>query len=85
MEHFDKSSNEYLSNGHFLINEEEFMSVYTFKNTHGLEPNSNKINGDEGQEIIASGVRYHSCTPDFGNFDKVFIYPINDLENYFNV
>ena len=85
MAHYSKDSSEYQSNGHYIIDGTEFMSVWTFKNNHGIQPNDWKSNGTEGQELIAEGVKVHSSTPDFGNFDKIYIYPVNDLEVYYGV
>lgn len=83
MAHFDKNSNEYIDNGHYNISNKEFMSIWTFKKNNRLTPNDNKINGSEGLELLSKGVANHTTTPDFGNFDKIFIYPVEDLEMYF--
>lgn len=85
MAHYSKENNEYRGNGHYVIDGVEFMSVWTFKNKHGIQPNDWKSNGNEGQELISQGGKVHSSTPDFGNFDKIYIYPVSDLEEYYGV
>ena len=85
MAHFDNTSNEYLSNGNYNLDGREFMSIYSFKKKHNLNPNNHSSNGTEGQELISNKVECHTCKPDFGNFDKVFIYPINELEKFYGI
>ncbi|MBK6833772.1 MAG: hypothetical protein IPG89_05630 [Bacteroidetes bacterium] len=85
MAHFDKNSNEYNGNGHYNVGGKEFMSIWTFKNKHKLTPNNNNVNGAEGQQLFDTKVEFHSCTPDFGGFASVFIYPVTELENYYGI
>lgn len=81
--HFDKDSKEYRGNGHYYINNEDWMSLWTYKKKNNIEPNTNSVNGDEGKALIANGVSIHSSKPDFGNFDKIYLYRIEDLKkNY---
>ena len=83
MAQFDKNSSEYLDNGHYNINGREFMSIWTYKKSNNIEPNNNNINGAEGQELMANGVEHYSSTPDFGGFSIIYIYPVEELENYY--
>jgi hypothetical protein len=85
MGQFDKNSEEYISNGHYRINGVDFMSVWTFKKKHGIEPNNNSANGSEGQELNKLGFNIHSSTPDFGGFSTIYIYPVEELEKYYGV
>ena len=43
---YSKESPEYIANGHYRINEVDFMSVYTFKKTHNMS--MKEKNPDEG-------------------------------------
>ena len=85
MEKFKKGDPEYIANGHYNIDGIHFMSIWTFKNKHGLEPNSNKVNGIQGIELTAKGVGTFDSIPDFGNFDSVLLYPVSSLEDYYDV
>lgn len=83
MAHFDKNSIEYLENGHYKIGGVEFMSIWTFKNRDLLTPNEYNINGTESKNLESNGVENHTCAPDIRNIDKVSIYPIEELEEYY--
>lgn len=85
MAHFDKNSNEYRGNGHYNVGGNDFMSVWTFKKKHNIEPNNNNANGSEGQELNKLGFNIHSSTPDFGGFSIIYIYPVEELEKYYGV
>lgn len=83
MTHFSKSSIEYIENGHYKIKGIDFMSIYTFKKRDLLEPNEYNINGTESKELVSLGTEHHTCTPDIHSIDKVFIFPVEDLEAYY--
>ncbi|MBX3164458.1 MAG: hypothetical protein KF900_08255 [Bacteroidetes bacterium] len=85
MKKFSKDSSEYIENGHYKINEVDFMSVWTFKNKYGIKPNDNTNNGTQGKELIQRGIEYHASTPDFGGFEEIYIYPVEALKNYYGV
>lgn len=85
MAHFDSNSKERIGNGHYRINGIDFMSVWTFKKKHNIEPNNNNANGSEGQELNKLGFNIHSSTPDFGGFSTIYIYPVEELEKYYGV
>lgn len=85
MAHFNKTSPEYRGNGHYEIAGVKFMSIWAFKKKHGITPNSSNVNGKEGQELAAKGGDIHDSTPDVGSFDKVFIYKVTSLEEYYGV
>lgn len=86
MEIFDKNSPEYVSNGYYRYRGEEFMSIWAFKKRYlGATENTNSINGSEGKQLIADGIPYHKSKPDFGNFEDIFIYPVNTLKLFYNL
>lgn len=85
MAHFDNNSPEYIDNGHYKINGIDYMSIWTFKRIHHIEPNNKELNGTDGQNLISNDIETHTSTPDFGNFDKIFIYPIHVLKNFYRV
>jgi hypothetical protein len=87
MAHFDKTSSEYKDNGHYEINGTEFMSIWTFKKTHKiLDPDRNKqreLNKNESLDIKAKYSSDHTTTPDFGEYNKINLYKVTDLEEYY--
>ena len=82
---YDKNSPEYLGNGHYKIEGHEFMSIWAFKTKHGIQPNNHKANGTEGKELGAKTKSFHHSKPDFGSFDNVFIYHLNELKKYYGI
>ena len=86
MTDFSKESPEYISNGHYLINGTDFMSVWTFKRKHsGTTENTTPINGDEGKELARTCSEVYSTKPDFGGFSEILIFPIKELKEHYNV
>jgi hypothetical protein len=85
MAKFNKESKEYVSNGHYKINGTDFMSIWTFKKKHNINPNDNNSNGSEGQELNNLCFNIHSSSPDFGGFSTIYIYPVEELESYYGV
>ena len=82
---YDKNSPEYISNGHYKIQGEEFMSIWTYKRLKGITPNTNKNNGSEGIKLLTEIDKpHHTCVPDIGNFDEVYLYPLSALEKFYN-
>jgi hypothetical protein len=85
MKQYKKGDPEYLSNGHFTINGTDYMSIWAFKKRYELHPNDNDANGDDGIKLSRSGIPAIDSEPDFGNFSSVLLYPVSELEAFFNV
>ena len=83
MAHYDKNSPEYLGNGHYKIDGNEFMSIWAFKKKHNIQPNNAQANGSEGKELTSKSPEVHSSSPDMGTFAKVYLYKVADLEEYY--
>lgn len=83
MEKLDKHSPEYISNGHYKIDGIDFMSVWTYKNKKGIEPNNTTSNSSAGLYLHAT-CESIPTKPDFGNFDVIYIFKKEDLDKYFN-
>jgi hypothetical protein len=80
---YSKESPEWIANGHYKIDGQDFMSVWTFKNTHNM---TMKIrNPNEGKELAAKCAIKHKTKPDFGSFEYIYVYPVNELEDYYGV
>ena len=80
---YSKESPEYKGNGHYIINDIEYMSVWTFKNKHDLPQKSQ--NPNEGKELSSISSDKLASKPDFGSFDSIYIYPVADLEDYYGI
>jgi len=85
MSKFTKGDSEYISNGHYSIEGTEYMSIWTFKKHNNIEPNFDKINGPEGIKLFDMGIKSYDSKPDFGNYDSVLLYPINELTAFYNI
>ena len=86
MTHYSKNDSEYRNNGHYQINDIDFMSIWTFKNKHNIQPNTNASNGEDAQALMAKGGIFHTSSPDFGNqFAKIYIFTVTSLNNYFGI
>ena len=82
---FSQNSDEYIENGYYVIEGVSYMSIWTFKNKNFLPNNYTKINGEEGKLLIANGVKYYPSIPDFGDFDEIFIYPVDELNKFYKI
>ena len=82
---YDKSRKEYVSNGHYKINGKDFMSIWTFKKVFGVNHNNTNVNGAEGKNLIAQGIKFFVSKPDFGGFNTIYIYPVCKLIHYYKI
>ena len=84
-----KDGPEYLNNGHYKIDGQDFMSVWTFKNTHKLFEKSKSL--EKSKNLIEGGELFTRCSvkykskPEIGNYDSVYIYPVSELEDYYGI
>jgi hypothetical protein len=84
MKQYQKGDLEYRSNGHYLVEGIEFMSVWTYKNSRGLANNLTSINGREAIELSSFCSKLISTKPDFGGFDNIYAYQVNELDTFYN-
>ncbi len=82
MNKLKKGDQEYVDNGHYKVDGEDFMSIWTYKNKKSIQPNDTDSNGKDGINMHAS---YESVPtiPDFGNFDPIYVFNVKDLDRYF--
>ena len=86
MAEFSEDNPEYINNGHYVIDSEDFMSFWTFKNNHsGASPNTTTINGNEGKQLIQQCSKVYSSKPDFGGFNEIFIFSVTELRKFYSV
>lgn len=83
---FNRESKEYIDNGHYRVDDIEFMSIWAFKNNNSLPNNITEINAEEALRLgNIEGVVIHTCVPDFGNFEIINIYPIDELKRFYKI
>jgi hypothetical protein len=84
MPKFNQKSPEYISNGHYRINGQEFMSVWTYKNKIGAPTaNTTPINGEEGKQLAQRCSIVHSSEPDFGAYKEILIFPVEEMRTFY--
>ncbi len=84
MKQFSQNDPEYKGNGHYIIDGIEYMSIWTYKKKKGHSNNSNSVNGEEGIQLTANGVETKRTKPDFGGFDNIYVYPVEELNKFYN-
>ena len=80
---YQKGDSEYISNGVYKIGINTYMSIWSYKNKHAIEPNTNDGNGIDSSELKADGVKSYKSKPDFGGFETVYIFPIYVLDKFY--
>lgn len=83
MKQYSKEDQEYISNGHYLIDGVEYMSIWTYKNKKSVGENSTQMNASEARTLASMGLKCISTKPDFGNFSQIYIYRVEDLDGYY--
>lgn len=78
-----KGDPEYISNGHFNVEGEDMMSIWTYKIKNGIKPNDHETNSSDST-MMASKYEYGDCVPDKGGFGTVHIFNVTDLNEYFS-
>lgn len=82
---YKKGDEEYSSNGHYIIDEVDWMTIDAFKQTFGInERNNPKANDEEGMVIYK---RYESLPskPDKGKIAEVYLYRTDDLAEFYAI
>jgi hypothetical protein len=81
---YKKGDPEYRSNGHYVIEGEDWMSIWTYKNKMGLGNNSTPVNGSEAKELLSMGKQTNNSVPDFGSFGNILLFKETDLNAYYD-
>ena len=78
-----KDSSEYRSNGHYQVDGEDWMSIWTYKKKNGLDFKDSDQNKSDGLNMTS---KYESIAskPDVGPFDEINIFKVADLTTYLN-
>lgn len=82
---FQQGDSEYIENGHYLIEELEYMSIWTYKCKHKVDSiNTSSVNGSEAIKLLNSNIANYHSKPDFGNFGSIRLYPVTELRRFYN-
>ncbi len=81
---YKKGDPEYISNGHYRIDGEDWMSIWTYKKKVGHSDNSTATNGREAKELLSLGKSTKNSEPDFGNYGTILLYRENDLNSFYD-
>jgi superfamily I DNA/RNA helicase len=79
---YSKHSKEYIDNGYYKIESIDFMSVYAFKKKFNL---SSSNRSSDGIELSKTCSIRHASKPDFGNYDVIWIYPVEELKKFYGM
>ena len=84
MKQFKKGDLEYRSNGYYVVEGIDYMSIWTYKIKHNILSNSKELNGQDAIELSSICSSIISTFPDFGGYDNIYAYPVKELETFYN-
>ena len=76
---FSKNSPEYISNGHYKVNETEYITIYSYRKAHGFGLGSPLENKELANNLVHVENRYIETEPDFGKFKCIKAYDVTIL------
>jgi len=83
---FKKDDNEWQENGFYIIDNKEYMSIWTFKNHYNsVSENSIQKNRSEAIVLLSKNIPFYISKPDFGSFNEIKIYPVEKLKEFYNI
>lgn len=83
---FKKGDKEWQENGFYIIENCEYMSIWTFKNHYKpISLNSTPQNGSDAIELLTKRTPFFTSKPDFGSFKEIKIYPIEKLKEFYSI
>lgn len=83
---FKKGDKEWQENGFYIIDNKEYMSIWTFKNHYN--PNSENTtaqNENEAIILLSNNTPFYTSKPDFGSFREIKIYPVENLKEFYSI
>jgi len=80
MKTYAKTDSEYQENGHYIVGGVSYMSLYTYRNLHGLPTVSPEINKNIGLNINPLICKHIETIPDKGPFNIIKAYELSYLE-----
>ncbi|GHB79624.1 hypothetical protein GCM10008107_31440 [Psychrosphaera saromensis] len=82
MNTYSKKDNEYQDNGHYIVHGIHYMSLYTYRNIHGLPRVSPEINKKIGLSINPLLCEHIETLPDEGHFKIIKAYNLSYLKEH---
>lgn len=81
---YKKGDQEYINNGHYTIEGEEWMTLWAFKKKFELAGNNEDQNSIDTSILKQGFTNYYKCIPDFGNGER-HMFSIEMLKEKFEV
>lgn len=83
---FKLGDKEYIENGHYRIDNIDYMSIWTFKNNFETNSeNTTEQNFSDANKIIPLNSDYYRSKPDYGYFNEIKIYPVRTLKKFYHL
>lgn len=94
---YRKGDPEYLSNGHYKIDNIDYYSIWRFKRKNTkignggktiskfTFTNTNEINGKESLALLERKYKHYNSRPDFGEYSEINIYKESDLKVFYRL
>jgi len=74
----------FISEGHYRDNNgNNYMSIWTYKNTNGIFPNDNQTNYNDAKKINCSD-KFWGAFNASNKFKEGYMYNVECLDNFFN-
>jgi hypothetical protein len=85
---FKLGDKEYIKNGHYKIDNIEFMSIWAFKKyilKRSNEENITDENFSDANKLLANKTSFYKSKPDYGNFNEIKIYSVEKLKEFYSI
>lgn len=83
---FKKGDKEWQENGFYIIDNKEYMSIWTFKKHYKpISENITQNNGSEAIILLTNNTPFYTSKPDFGDFKEIKIYPVEKLKEFYSI
>jgi len=84
---FSNESEEYISNGVYLIGGILFSTLWAWKKCQAgyQQVNTAGFNAGHGHELKSMGYPSIETRPDYGGFESVAAYPVVSIEYFFTI
>lgn len=81
---FKFGDSEYVENGYYKFDNKEYMSIWAFKNNYMTKSeNITEQNYLDANKLYNQKTPYFKSKPDYGYFNEIKIYLVNDLKMFY--
>lgn len=74
----------YISEGYYRNENNEYMSIWTFKIKNGIKPNDTEQNYEDAKNIPCAD-KYKKPFNASNKFKEGWMYNVNDLKEFYNI